>query len=204
MNSLPMFPLGTVIFPNQRFNLRVFEDRYLKLVNDIVTSESLFGSCLIEKGHEVGGGDTRFGTGTLCEIVQSQRLGENQLHVEVRGIQKIFIEEWLLEVPYPTARISEAIDSIQRNFDSKSMAKITYELQKCYSLIYYLQKIGSEPPNQNQFESLSLYQLCDLSPLGQMNRYKLLECESESQRGMLLLEMIIDERETLEGLVQIQ
>jgi len=199
-----MFPLGTVIFPNQRFHLRVFEARYLKLVSDILAAESLFGSCLIEKGHEVGGGDTRFGTGTLCEVVQSQRLGENQLHVEVRGVQKIFIEEWLPEVSYPIARISEADDDIQRKFESKSMVKIISELQKCYSLIYHLQKIDSRPPNQKQFESLSLYQLCDLSPLGQMNRYKLLECESESQRGMLLLEMIIDERETLEGLIQIR
>ena len=204
MNSLPMFPLGTVIFPNQRFELRVFENRYLELVNDIATSESIFGSCLIEKGHEVGGGDTRFGTGTLCEVVQLQRLGVNELHIEVRGIQKISIEEWLPEVKYPIARISQVEDDLQIKFESKAMLEITYELQKCYSLIYQLQKIGSKPPDQEQFGSLNLYQLCDLSPLGQMNRYKLLECESEAQRVMLLLEMITDEREMLEGLIEMR
>ena len=204
MNSLPMFPLGTVIFPDQRLALRVFEDRYLKLVEDIASSESIFGSCLIEKGHEVGGGDTRFSTGTLCEVVQSRKISVDQLDVQVLGVQKIFIKEWLPEMTYPVANVSQIEEKIRKKFNASLMTKIIYELQKCYSLIYHLQKIDSKPPEQSQFESLSLYQLCDLSPLGQMNRYKLLECESEQQRGILLLEMVTDEKETLEGLVQIQ
>ncbi len=199
-----MFPLGNVIFPSQKFDLRVFEDRYLKLMADIASTESIFGSCLIEKGHEVGGGDTRFSTGTLCEIVQSRKITDNQIHVQVRGIRKIFIEEWLPEKTYPIANISQVEERIQKKSNTKLMTKIIYELQKCYALIYHLQGISSKPPEGTQFESLNLYQLCDLAPLGQMNRYKLLECESGQQRGLLLLEMITDERETLEGLVQIQ
>ena len=148
MNSLPMFPLGTVIFPDQRLALRVFEDRYLKLVEDIASSESIFGSCLIEKGHEVGGGDTRFSTGTLCEVVQSRKISVDQLHVQVRVVQKIFIKEWLPEMTYPVANVSQIQEKIRKKFNASLMTEIIYELQKCYSLIYRLQKIDSKPPDK--------------------------------------------------------
>ena len=59
MQSLPMFPLGMVVFPGSNFQLRVFEERYQRLVQDALTNNSHFGTCLIEKGHEVGGGDVR-------------------------------------------------------------------------------------------------------------------------------------------------
>ena len=48
-----MFPLGSVIFPESLFTLRVFEPRYLELVKDCIETGG-FGVCLIAKGHEVG------------------------------------------------------------------------------------------------------------------------------------------------------
>jgi len=199
-----MFPLGNVVFPTQRFELRVFENRYLQLVSDVEAAEGIFGTCLIEKGHEVGGGDTRFATGTLCELVQSQQISANQLVIECYGIQKIIIQEWLPEIKYPTAHVSDMKESRHPKFSQISKKEIIHELRNCYTLIHSLKEIDSQPYDFGQFESLNLYQLCDLSPLGQMNRYQLLECRSEDQRETLLLSMLNDERETLEGLVQLR
>ena len=199
-----MFPLGNVVFPTQRFDLRVFENRYLQLVSDIEEAEGLFGTCLIEKGHEVGGGDTRFAIGTLCELVQSRQISANQLHIECYAIQKIVIKEWLPEIKYPTAHVSDVKESRKQKFAHSSKKEIIHELRNCYTLFHYLKEIDSQPPDFGQFESMNLYQLCDLSPLGQMNRYQLLESPSEEQREILLLSMLNDERETLEGLVQLR
>ena len=58
MTLLPMFPLGSVLFPAMPLALRVFEERYLKLMGAILEDEpSEFGVVLIERGSEVGGGD---------------------------------------------------------------------------------------------------------------------------------------------------
>src|ERR1700733_4312413 len=57
--ELAMFPLGMVVFPHQTVGLCVFEPRYHRLLAD-VESEHRFGTCLIERGSDVGGGDERW------------------------------------------------------------------------------------------------------------------------------------------------
>ena len=53
-HSLPLFPLGTVLFPGADLSLRIFEPRYLDLVRACCRDDSGFGVCAILAGHEVG------------------------------------------------------------------------------------------------------------------------------------------------------
>ena len=49
--------------------LRVFEQRYLVMLSTLLQSDHAeFGVVLIERGQEVGGGEQRFGIGTVAEI----------------------------------------------------------------------------------------------------------------------------------------
>ena len=58
MAILPMFPLGTVLFPHMPLRLRVFEQRYLVMLSDLLQSQTAeFGVVLIDRGQEVGGGE---------------------------------------------------------------------------------------------------------------------------------------------------
>ncbi len=56
--TLPMFPLNTVLFPGVSVPLRVFEDRYRALVHELLRiddpAERVFGSVAIREGYEVG------------------------------------------------------------------------------------------------------------------------------------------------------
>ena len=71
MPLLPMFPLGSVLFPAMPLALRVFEERYLKMMGSILDNQpSEFGVVLIERGLEVGGGDQRFDIGTTARVLQ--------------------------------------------------------------------------------------------------------------------------------------
>lgn len=57
MPSLPLFPLGAVLFPGARMPLRLFEPRYLALAQELAgqaAHQRCFGVLLIRQGHEVG------------------------------------------------------------------------------------------------------------------------------------------------------
>jgi Lon protease-like protein len=53
---LPLFPLGTVLFPGMVLPLRVFEERYRRMVADLLEQPEPreFGVVAIRKGREVG------------------------------------------------------------------------------------------------------------------------------------------------------
>ena len=53
---MPMFPLSSVLFPYMPLRLRVFEERYLIMLAELLKNEDAqFGVVLIERGWEVGG-----------------------------------------------------------------------------------------------------------------------------------------------------
>ncbi|HET9576761.1 MAG TPA: LON peptidase substrate-binding domain-containing protein [Usitatibacter sp.] len=52
--SIPIFPLQTVLFPGALLPLRIFETRYMDMARDCLKSGSPFGVCLIKEGQEVG------------------------------------------------------------------------------------------------------------------------------------------------------
>ena len=68
---LPIFPLNSVLFPYMPLRLRVFEERYLIMLAELLRrEEARFGVVLIERGREVGGGEECFSLGTIAEITQ--------------------------------------------------------------------------------------------------------------------------------------
>lgn len=102
---MPMFPLGSVLFPFMPLPLRVFEERYLVMLSRILTAEPAeFGVVLIERGQEVGGGEHRFSVGTVAQIVQLDAT-EQFVVLVAEGERRIEVIEWLDENPHPRASI---------------------------------------------------------------------------------------------------
>jgi Lon protease-like protein len=107
---MPMFPLGSVLFPYMPLRLRVFEERYLIMLAELLKSEDArFGVVLIERGQEVGGGEQRFGVGTIAEITQ---LGAQEGFVVLvaQGGRRFEVTRWLEDAPHPRAEIHELPD----------------------------------------------------------------------------------------------
>jgi uncharacterized protein len=106
MTVMPIFPLGSVLFPAMPLALRVFEERYLKMMGAILNEDvPQFGVVLIERGHEVGGGETPFHVGTLAEVLEIAA-PDGPLAVVARGTSRFRIDEWVTDDPYPMAKIS--------------------------------------------------------------------------------------------------
>lgn len=52
--SIPIFPLQTVLFPGGLLPLRIFETRYMDMARECLREGAPFGVCLIKEGGEVG------------------------------------------------------------------------------------------------------------------------------------------------------
>jgi len=97
VNDLPLFPLGTVLFPGGLLPLRLFEQRYLEMGKACLRDASPFGVCLIREGAEVGAPATPEPVGCLARIVQwdMQQLG--LLQIVAQGSQRFRIRERRLQ-----------------------------------------------------------------------------------------------------------
>ena len=86
--SLPLFPLHTVLLPGASLGLRVFEPRYLDLVRECGRSGHGFGICLILDGDETGmpAMPAAFGTEALIEDFGTG--GDGLLTLRVRGARR--------------------------------------------------------------------------------------------------------------------
>ncbi|WP_066739692.1 LON peptidase substrate-binding domain-containing protein [Cupriavidus sp. D384] len=88
IEALPLFPLNTVLFPDGRLPLRVFEKRYVDMVRNCMRDGTPFGVCLISSGDEVArpGHDTvPEEIGCLAQIVDCNMEQLGVLLIETRG-----------------------------------------------------------------------------------------------------------------------
>jgi uncharacterized protein len=71
LNSLPLFPLGTVLFPQGALPLRIFEVRYLDMITKCIQTGAPFGVVALTQGVEVQvpqGQEAFADVGTLATI----------------------------------------------------------------------------------------------------------------------------------------
>jgi len=83
--EMPLFPLGTVLFPRGQLQLRIFEPRYLDLVRECTRHNTGFGVCLILEGHEVGEPSTPAAVGTIAHIQDFDRDEDGLLGIVATG-----------------------------------------------------------------------------------------------------------------------
>ena len=100
-----MFPLGTAYLPGDHVALNVFEPRYLEMVEDLMSTDRVFASVLIERGSEIGGDDLRHRHGVLI-TVDSVIRHEQFLLVTATATTECSVTRWLPDDPYPRAEVS--------------------------------------------------------------------------------------------------
>ena len=88
--TLPLFPLGTVLLPGASFPLHIFEQRYRQLIADLMTGAvpgRSFGVVAIKQGHEVGDlHDVRLHEiGCTAVLHEAQRLPDGRFDVVTCG-----------------------------------------------------------------------------------------------------------------------
>ena len=91
-SSLPLFPLGSVLFPDGTLPLRVFEARYVDMTRECMKNGRPFGVCLIREGHEVGAPAVPHDIGCLAEIHDWDMEQLGVLSIRTRGTIRFRIQ----------------------------------------------------------------------------------------------------------------
>jgi uncharacterized protein len=175
MTIMPMFPLGSVLFPAMPTALRIFEERYIVMLSTVLQDEPAeFGIVLIERGSEVGGGEHRFPVGTIARITQVEA-SEGFLGLIAQGTARIEVEEWLEDDPYPRARVRELpelrwSDELEALFDETERVVRRALAQ---SSEFVEQQWGADVVlSDDRVEAI--WQLAGIAPLGPLDQVSLL------------------------------
>lgn len=191
VTATPMFPLGSVLFPHMPLGLRLFEPRYLKMLGRIMENpETGFGVVLIERGHEVGGGDQRFDVGTMAEVLQVEAL-EGFMALIGRGAQRFRIVQWLAEDPYPQAEI-ELVADLAWDPDLQEERERVEALVRRSMAMAHGDEAGVAGLELSDDPVAACWQLAGLTPVSEIDQLRMLDADSIGQLLSLVGEFAQD------------
>jgi Lon protease-like protein len=87
-----LFPLRSVVLPEGKMRLRIFEPRYKRMVTECLRNETGFGVCLISDDASVAPKNVSK-IGTFVSIVDFETLDDGMLGITVSGIKKFRISD---------------------------------------------------------------------------------------------------------------
>jgi uncharacterized protein len=95
-DTLPLFPLGTVLFPGMLLPLHIFEDRYKELVRDLLEGPEprRFGVIAIKKGRETGveGVSSLYEVGCTATLRETEGNDDGGYEVVAVGTQRFRLD----------------------------------------------------------------------------------------------------------------
>jgi Lon protease-like protein len=194
-----MFPLGSVLFPHAALPLHVFEPRYRALVEHCMEVEPEFGVVLIERGSEVGGGDTRFRVGTVARIIELSQFPDGRYALVSIGTSRLRVREWLPDDPYPLATVDILDDALAGTDAVDARDAVERELRRVLALATELGAAAApgdvrldEDPVRAAFEAGAL------APIGSLDAQHLLELDDPAERLARLEVLLVETAELLE------
>jgi uncharacterized protein len=195
LQSLPLFPLNTVLFPGGLLPLRIFEVRYLDMIGRCQRAGAPFGVVCLTQGNEVrqpGAKEAFCSVGTLATITDFENPQPGLMIIRASGTQRFRITSrdqlkhglWIADVQRLPADQSVPVPSdLQATADA--LRKLIDSLQ---------QRIGSEGqlPLQGPWRlddcGWVANRWCELLPLPAEMKQRLMELDNPLVR----LELVSD------------
>jgi uncharacterized protein len=199
---MPMFPLGNVLMPAMPLSLRIFEERYLKLLGDLMLSDQPeFGVVIIERGPEVGGGEKRLEIGTLASVTDIGTL--DQFYVlESSGTQRFRVNAWLPDDPYPMADIDFIPDLVWNDSLMPARVHLENKVRKMLALASEFGDLQYGPDIELSDNPMdACWQLAGILPVGALDQQDLLQSQSADELIARTYEVVVALDEALEAMV---
>lgn len=204
---MPMFPLGMVLLPTMVVPIHVFEPRYRQMTKDCLDGEREFGVVLIERGSEVGGGDIRTDAGTVARIVEAREFPDGRWGLVAEGTRRIRVSRWLEDDPYPRAEVQDWPDEELGDDEGAELdAGLPSAVASWRRVLALQSELGAPgPPATFEVSDDSLtavWQLASLSPMGPLDRQRILTAANTARRLGLLEESLAAAEEIIRARIE--
>ncbi|MBW3536622.1 MAG: LON peptidase substrate-binding domain-containing protein [Actinobacteria bacterium] len=194
-----MFPLETVLYPHVAIALHLFEPRYRALGRDLSAGNGRFGIVLISRGSEVGGGDQRHEIGTKARVTEALELPDGQWQMIAHGEERIRVDTWLPDDPYPVALVQPLPDLEP---EAEPASELVPRAERAVKRALTLKAELDEPAHSASLVIASdpvraSYELAAVAPVPVHDHQRLLEAESAYARLALVEELAAQAGDTL-------
>ena len=185
--SLPIFPLHTVLFPGGVLPLRVFETRYVDMTRECMKREQPFGVALIREGNEVGAAALPEPIGCTARIVDwdMQQLGV--LNIKAVGGQRFRMLSNRVE---SNGLIVAEVELIAAEADQLVPEDNRVCVNLLRAILIQVGEIHLPPPHRFDDAAWVSYRLSELLPVPRLAKQKLLELEDSVSRLQILTKFI--------------
>ena len=170
--DLPIFPLRTILFPDSKLPLRIFEPRYIDMVSRSMRENSEFGIILSRESTDPKMFET-YDTGTLARIIDWDQGGDGLLGITTLGTQKFRLKE--LNKQEDGLNIG-SIERIEKEGDYKPLKEFTHLVELLQAI---LDDVNIYNDNEKRFDSASWisYRFAEILPLRLEDKQKCLEID---------------------------
>ena len=176
--NIPLFPLGSTLFPDGLLALKIFEVRYLDMTKSCFKQQSPFGVVTLTQGPEIRipGQAVEFEeVGTLARIVEFEAVQPSLFMLRCEGGQRFRVMErslasngaWsarvelieadpVIEIPPELTRSSQALARLIDSFDAQDIPQedrplcAPYRLNDCGWVANRWAELLNIPPHQKQ------------------------------------------------------
>lgn len=201
-NELPILPLrGLVVYPQTVVPLTIGQQRSIRLVDDVVTSEERIIGLVASKNPELETpepGDL-YNVGTAAIVHRLFRAPDGTIRLVVQGIARFKIAEFIQTEPYLKARIELSPEVIEEGAEIEALARnARSQFEHIAEMIPSIPRelvaavLSLEDPLQTVY-TVANFQRMDLS-----DAQALLEIDSVSEKLHKLAGILVREVEVLE------
>ncbi|MFG2086087.1 MULTISPECIES: LON peptidase substrate-binding domain-containing protein [unclassified Spirillospora] len=203
---LALFPLGTVLFPGLVLPLHLFEDRYRRLIGDLLELPEPrgFGVVGIELGHEVGESAAHrlAEVGCVAELREATRHPDGRYDIVTVGARRFRLKELDRSRPYLQGEVEYLPEE-----PGADPGPVALRVRRLYRL--YRHRLGAagagpfdeaEPPDDPVAMS---YAIAASLVLDGHDKQRLLECEDAALRLGAERELLARENRILDVLPMI-
>jgi Lon protease-like protein len=225
--DLPVFPLGTVLFPGTPLPLHIFEQRYRLMLSGCLAQEGerrAFVVCLIQEGDEVverpeGMPATRAAVphkvGTIAQIAAAQQLPDGRSLVLCMGGERVRLRGIVDERPYLVGRVERYLDKDEGHPSPELSERAEQAYGAAQRLLAALEAVFPESAGEQRAQLRSLADALPEAPgalshflprlLGSATppeRQALLEAPTIQRRLALELPLLFREHEAVQHLLE--
>jgi Lon protease-like protein len=196
-DPLPMFPLGTVVFPGMSVPLHVFEDRYRMLVNHLLKVEDpaarVFGTVAIREGYEVGdhGAQSVYRVGCVLQLTEVERHDDGTFDIVAVARERLMLEEMQRGVDFPQGVVAVLPEpEVEVPTEVLERARATFTAFRVAMTELQGDPFSGTLPRDPDYLA---WTLSALTPLPMAERQSLLEAADATERLVLVTRLLTEE-----------